>query len=202
MEVMRKLYPDVEVQNKDITGKNSFGFQEKYGVYFLNGEDDAKTRELTRKILEEDIFNITLENDEVITLNGKEEVLLVDGSKKIVKNLTEHDEIDGNLKIKKIEERHSILIANYALLSTGVNLRKLHSLLLSSPLKSYTTVTQSIGRGMRLHKTKDVFTVFDLVDDFGFRSRGGIFYKQYQHRKQTSYNVEEFPVHEREFALY
>ena len=106
------------------------------------------------------------------------------------------------MKIKKIEERHSILIANYALLSTGVNLRKLHSLLLSSPLKSYTTVTQSIGRGIRLHDSKDVFTVFDLVDDFGIHKPGGIFYKQYEHRKNTSYNSEEFPVNEREFALY
>lgn len=96
MDVMDKLFADVEVQNKDITGKHSFDFQEKHGIYFLNGEDDAKTRERTRKILEEDIFNITLENDKIITLNGKEEVVLIDGSKKIVKNLTEHDEIDDN----------------------------------------------------------------------------------------------------------
>lgn len=106
------------------------------------------------------------------------------------------------MKIKKIEKQNKILVSCFQLLGTGVNIKKLHNMVLASPLKSYTTVTQSIGRGMRLHKTKDVFNVFDLVDDFGFRSRGGIFYKQYEHRKKTSYNVEEFPVHEREFALY
>lgn len=106
------------------------------------------------------------------------------------------------MKIKKIEKQNKILVSCFQLLSTGVNIKKLHSLLLSSPLKSYTTVTQSIGRGMRLHDSKDVFTVFDLVDDFGIHKPGGIFYKQYEHRKKTSYNVEEFPVHEREFALY
>jgi hypothetical protein len=106
------------------------------------------------------------------------------------------------MKIKKIEERHSILIANYALLSTGVNLRKLHSLLLASPLKSYTTVTQSIGRGMRLHESKKVFSVYDLVDDFGVRKPGGIFFKQYQHRKNTSYNPEGFPIKELDFNLF
>jgi superfamily II DNA or RNA helicase len=152
IDVMKKLYPDVEVQNKDITGKKSFEFQEQYGVYFLNGEDDAKTREQTRTVLES------------------------------------HDD--------------AILIANYALLSTGVNIKKLHNMVLSSPLKSYTTVTQSIGRGMRLHETKKEFVVYDLVDDFGYRKPGGIFYKQYEHRKNTSYNPEEFPVHEREFALF
>jgi superfamily II DNA or RNA helicase len=152
LDVMKKLYPDVEVENKDITGKKSFEFQEQYGIYFLNGEDDAKTREKTRLILEE------------------------------------HDD--------------AILIANYALLSTGVNIKKLHNMVLSSPLKAYTTVTQSIGRGMRLHPSKKEFTVYDLVDDFGFKKPGGIFYKQYEHRKNTSYNPEEFPVNEREFALF
>jgi len=152
IDVMNKLYPDVEVQNKDITGKKSFEFQEQYGVYFLNGEDDAKTREKTRQVLE-----------------GHED---------------------------------AILIANFALLSTGVNIKKLHNMVLSSPLKSYTTVTQSIGRGMRLHKSKKEFAVYDLVDDFGFRKPGGIFYKQYQHRKNTSYNPEQFPVYERDFNLF
>jgi superfamily II DNA or RNA helicase len=152
LDVMKSLYPDVEVQNKDIAGKKSFEFQEQYGIYFLNGEDDAKTREKTRKVLED------------------------------------HDD--------------AILIANYALLSTGVNIKKLHSLVLASPLKAYTTVTQSIGRGMRLHESKSEFTVYDLVDDFGWKKPGGIFYKQYEHRKNTSYNPEEFPIKEMDFNLF
>lgn len=152
LDTMKKLYPDVEVANKDITGKKSFEFQEQYGVYFLNGEDDAKTREKTRKVLED------------------------------------HED--------------AILIANYALLSTGVNIKKLHNIVLASPLKAYTTVTQSIGRGMRLHDSKKEFTVYDLVDDMGIRKPGGIFYKQYEHRKNTSYNPEEFPVREIVYPLF
>lgn len=152
MDVMKKLYPDVEVQNKDITGKKSFEFQEKYGVYFLNGEDDAKTREMTRKILE--------------------------------------------------EHSDATLIANFALLSTGVSIKKLHNMILASPLKSYTTVTQSIGRLMRLHFAKTVANVYDCIDDFGIRKSGGIFYKQYEHRKNTSYSPEEYPVYEVNFNLF
>jgi type I site-specific restriction endonuclease len=149
---MKRLFPDVTVLNKNITGKKSFDFQKQYGVYFLNGEDDAKTRELTRKILES------------------------------------HED--------------AILVANFALLSTGVNIRKLHNLTLASPLKSHTTITQSLGRGMRKHSTKEVFTVYDLVDNFGIRKSSGIFFKQYQHRKNTSYNPEEFPVHEVNYNLF
>lgn len=145
-KVMKTLYPDVEVENKDITGKKSFEFQQKYHVYFINGEDDAKTREHTRLALERDF--------------------------------------------------DAILIANYALLSTGVNIRRLHNLVMASPLKAYTTVTQSLGRGIRKHKDKEVFNVYDLVDDIGFRYHTGVFCKSYFHRLATSYVREEYPVHE------
>jgi superfamily II DNA or RNA helicase len=97
IDIMKKLYPEVEVENKNITGKKSFEFQEQYGIYFLNGEDDAKTREKTRKILEEEHYNVTLEDGSHLSFHEDDKVVLIDGSKKIVKNLTEDDEIDGNL---------------------------------------------------------------------------------------------------------
>ena len=149
--VMKSLYPDVEVENKNISGKKSFEFQQRYGVYFLNGEDNAATREKTRVILEE------------------------------------HED--------------AILIANFALLSTGVSIKKLYHLVLASPLKSYTTITQSIGRGMRLHPSKTKFSVYDIVDDLSFRGGSGVFVKQYQHRLEKSYNPEGFPIKERIITL-
>lgn len=100
------------------------------------------------------------------------------------------------MKIQKIEIENQSIIANFALLSTGVNIKKLHNLVLASPMKSYNTITQSIGRGMRLHPSKSEFNVYDIVDSFGIRKPGGIFYKQYQHRLATSYNPEQFPVKE------
>ena len=146
LKTMKQLFPNVVVENKDITGKKSFEFQKQYKVFFLNGEDDSKTRELTRKILE--------------------------------------------------EEEGTILIACYPLLSTGVNIRQLHNMILASPLKSYTTITQSIGRLMRKHPKKQLAKVFDLVDDLGVRTRGGVFFKQYLHRLQTSYNPEGYNIQE------
>lgn len=152
IDTMKKLYPDVIVENKNIVGKKSFEFQEQYGVYFLNGEDDAKTREKTRKILE--------------------------------------------------EHSDAVLIANYSLLSTGVNIKRLHNMILASPLKAFTTVTQSIGRLMRLHPEKLKARVFDLIDNFGYKKVGGIFYKQYQHRLKTSYYPEEYPIKEVYYDLF
>lgn len=101
IDIMKRLYPDVVVENKNITGKKSFDFQKQYGVYFLNGEDDAETRELTRKILEEQFFKITLSDGSIIKLHGADEVILADGRTKLGKDLTEEDDICDNF-IKKL----------------------------------------------------------------------------------------------------
>lgn len=105
LEIMKLKYPDVVVENKDITGKKSFEFQEKYGIYFLNGEDDGPTREKTRLILEDDFLSITLSDDSIIKLHGRVEVKLSDGRTKLGKDLTEDDDICekfiGSYKVSK-----------------------------------------------------------------------------------------------------
>lgn len=103
------------------------------------------------------------------------------------------------MKIKKIEKENQILISNYPIMSTGVNIKKLFNIVFVSPLKSYTTITQSIGRGLRLHPDKKIFRVFDLVDDFN--NKKCIFYKQYNERKRHSYQSEGYPITEKEFIL-
>ena len=185
IDIMKKLYPNVVIENKHITGKKSFEFQEQYGIFFLNGEDDAKTRELTRKILEEKHYE---KDGKLYTEKTLEDMYKI--------NISEILKLDNS-----IIRKHCILISNYQLLSTGTNIKQLFNLVLASPLKAYTTITQSIGRGLRLHPDKKVFRVFDLTDDFGIRKPGGIFYKQYEERKRHSYNSEGYPITEKEYNL-
>ena len=140
-EIIQKLFPEIQVENKDITGRKSLEFQKQYNVFFMNGEQSGDIREKQRNLLE--------------TVEG------------------------------------TILIANYAICSTGVNMKNLHCLVLASPLKAFTTVSQSLGRLMRKHKSKEEAVVFDLIDNLG---KSCIFMKQYKHRLQSSYIPEEFNV--------
>lgn len=100
------------------------------------------------------------------------------------------------MKIKKIKKSGSILIAPYQVMSTGINIKNLHTLIFASPLKAFTTISQSLGRLMRKHKDKKESVVIDIVDNFGVRRNGGIFYSQYRHRLSSSYIPEEFTVKE------
>ena len=143
---MKLKYPNVEINEENITGKKSFEFQEKYKVYFLNGEQPADIRE--------------------------------------------------KIRAKMNDEEGSICFGNYALVSTGLNIKQLKNLIFATPLKAFTTVSQSLGRLMRLHKSKTESVVYDLVDNFGFKKPSGIFWKQYKHRQDMSYIPEDFKLTE------
>lgn len=147
LRIFKSKFPEVPDEDIKITGRGSYEFQKEYGVYFINGEDDQKTREKTRLILE--------------------------------------------------ESEGATLVQNYQILSTGVNIRKLHNLVLASPLKSFTTISQSIGRLVRLHESKSEANIYDIVDDLGTRTFTGPFWRQYQERLAKSYNPENIPVIER-----
>lgn len=206
--IMKKMHPTVEVQNKDITGKKSFEFQLRYGVYFLNGEDDALTRELTRKILEvkhyivktSAEFEVFSENDfilikdNVITKCKKDNI-----SETQFKDILNDDYSIleyNNKKIESIILRNEILVSNYQLLSTGISIKRLFNAILASPLKAYTTITQTIGRGLRLHPDKSLFNLYDIIDNFAVKQPSGVFVNQYKERCRHSYNTEEFPITE------
>lgn len=64
------------------------------------------------------------------------------------------------------ENPEAILIANYSLLSTGVNIKSLRYAIFASPLKSYTAIVQSLGRGIRVADDKELFEVYDIADHF------------------------------------
>lgn len=93
-------------------------------------------------------------------------------------------------KIRKIleTETNAILVSNYSIMSTGVNIRNLHNLILAGPLKSFITITQSLGRLIRTHESKTEVTVYDLYDNFGF------FTKQAKDRLKDCYEPQNYEV--------
>lgn len=89
--------------------------------------------------------------------------------------------------------KDAILIASYGTFSTGVNVRKLHHIVFASPSKSRYRVLQSIGRGLRLHASKRVVYVMDIVDDAHQKSYVNYAYKHWAHRVKF-YQEESFPI--------
>lgn len=89
--------------------------------------------------------------------------------------------IDGNVdpKIreeirKSIENQNGvILVASYGTTSLGINIKKLHHVVFASSYKAKIKVLQSIGRGLRVHKSKKKLILWDLVDDLRWKTKDG-----------------------------
>lgn len=89
-------------------------------------------------------------------------------------------------KLENIDK--GILISNYSIMGTGVNIKNLHNLIFASPLKSYITITQSLGRLIRTHDSKTEVNVYDLADF------GGVFTNQKKKRIEECYKPQDYRI--------
>jgi superfamily II DNA or RNA helicase len=73
---------------------------------------------------------------------------------------------ESRSEVRKICEKinNAIIVANYGVFSTGVNVKNLHHIIFGESIKSKITVFQSIGRGLRLHSSKSIVNIYDIID--------------------------------------
>jgi len=79
---------------------------------------------------------------------------------------------DHRAKYMKVLEAtdNNVLVASWHTFSTGKSVKNLHRIVVAESMKSDTLVGQGLGRGMRLHESKDKFIWYDIVDDFSYSS--------------------------------
>lgn len=99
----------------------------------------------------------------ILTKNTDKEVYFIRGSV----------EVEERERIKQLMEKNSniVCVAISAIFSTGVNIKNLHNILFVSGGKSFIRTVQSIGRGLRLHESKEKLTIIDLADSLRYGSQ-------------------------------
>ncbi len=114
--------------------------------------------------------------------------------------------IDGKIGAKKREEIRKgaedkeglVIVATYGTCSTGINIKKLHGIVLYSNSKSKIRVLQSLGRGLRKHETKDKVILYDVVDDCRYTKRTGTIFQNrvFEHwlERKKFYEQEGYPI--------
>lgn len=102
--------------------------------------------------------------------------------------------------IKKItEEQDNVIVcATYGTMSTGISIKKLGGIHTCESSKSFILVRQSIGRGLRLHPSKEYAEVTDYVDIFKKHNPewgGGKenIFKKHGVERRAIYDEQEFP---------
>ena len=88
-------------------------------------------------------------------------------------------------------ETNAIIVASYGTFSTGINITNLHNVIFASPSKSRVRNLQSIGRGLRKNESKEIATLYDIADDFSYKSYKNYTLKHFVERIKL-YNEEQF----------
>ncbi len=86
--------------------------------------------------------------------------------------------------------RKKYLFATYSLCKEGLDIPRLDRLFMTTPVKDYAVVVQSIGRIARTFEGKDEPIVYDFVDNIGYLMRA---YKQRcrHYKKAGAYFIEK-----------
>jgi superfamily II DNA or RNA helicase len=109
--------------------------------------------------------------------------------------------ISGIIKTEEREETRSlteasddvIIVASNAIFSTGINIKNLHNIVFAWPTKSQVRVLQSIGRGLRLHESKEICNVFDIADNISSGKKKNFVMRHFYERCKI-YNDQLFDV--------
>jgi superfamily II DNA or RNA helicase len=96
------------------------------------------------------------ELQEYVKSHGKELYLVYGGI-----DVDERERIRARAEVQS----NLIIIASYATMSTGVNIKNLAGVIFAHSLKKQIKVLQSIGRILRTHSSKAVAILVDIVDD-------------------------------------
>jgi superfamily II DNA or RNA helicase len=80
---------------------------------------------------------------------------------------------DERERIRKYTNDHEkvVIVATYGVFSTGISIKRLHSVIFASAGKSKIRVLQSIGRGLRLHKDKKKLILYDIGDSLTYSEK-------------------------------
>jgi superfamily II DNA or RNA helicase len=95
---------------------------------------------------------------------------------------------------KKKMENHDnvILIASYGTFSTGISVKNIHNIFFTESFKSEVIIHQSIGRGLRKLKGKDMLVIIDFVDNFNC-NRWTSYHMKHAKVRQEIYADQKFP---------
>jgi superfamily II DNA or RNA helicase len=92
---------------------------------------------------------------------------------------------DRELIRKDANKGDDIIVASYAVFSTGVNLPAIENIIFAHPAKSAITIIQSIGRGLRLKEGKDKCTLYDISDNMTHAKKPNISFRHLGDRLGT-----------------
>lgn len=80
-------------------------------------------------------------------------------------------EVREQIRAQMEQQDNIICIAMSRIFAVGINIKNLHYVIFAQGGKAKVTLIQSIGRGLRLHESKNMLVIFDIADNLYYGAR-------------------------------
>jgi superfamily II DNA or RNA helicase len=154
-------------------------------IEILQFQDDMnfKTYHEENKYLMNDQLRLVTIADHIkkIAKTGNTLVLVdkINAGEIIVSNIPNSVFVNGSVKLSERQEQYDevsvsddkIIVATFGVAAVGINIVRIHNLILIEPGKSFVRVIQSIGRGLRKGFDKDSVNIYDVTSNCKFSKR-------------------------------
>jgi len=166
IDVLHMQYSDAE---KKAFGKKTYQEEVQYIVAHEKRNNFIKNLAIAQKGNTLVLFNL-------VEKHGKPLYNLIRDSAKIDRKVFYVSGEVGAIDREEIrtlveKEKDAIIVASLGTFSTGINIKNLHNMVFAAPTKSQVRVLQSIGRSLRKSESGQPAKVYDLCDDFSWKSR-------------------------------
>ena len=188
-----KVFEKTQIKLQDIIKKDDFGEEVFENLIVMSNEDKISLKlklqkihdECTSELLKEDIKKIN-----VLSTFDLNVFLIYGGIKAKIR-----EQIRNSIE----NLRGAVLVGSFKTVSTGINIKAIHNIFITSTTKSFFTIMQGIGRGMRLHKSKDRVRIWDIVDVID-EEKENYSLRHSQERIEIYYDC-EYPISEKDIKL-
>jgi len=104
--------------------------------------------------------------------------------------------VEERERIRALMEVHDdvIVVAMSSIFSTGINIKNLHNIFLVALGKAFIRLVQSIGRGLRLHDSKNKLRIYDIYDNMKYSD-------SHAEERRRIYEEQEIRIIDREILL-
>ena len=184
IDVLHMQYPDAE---KKAFGKKTYQEEVQYIVAHEKRNNFIKNLALSQQGNTLVLFNL-------VDKHGKPLYKLIRDKADIKRKVFYVSGEVGALDREEIrtlveKEKDAIIVASLGTFSTGINIKNLHNMIFAAPTKSQVRVLQSIGRSLRKAENGQPAKVYDICDDFSWKSR-----KNYT----LGHGIERIEIYEKE----
>lgn len=163
----------VRYSNKDVKDNKSRKYADEISFITKNGKRNKVLKHIISSNHVKDCENILILAQRLNHIDAIEKYLSDKYPDRKILKISGVTNPDERERIRQYVECNNgvILVATYGTLSTGVNIPKLHHVIFASFYKSKIKVLQSIGRGLRLHKSKKIIFIWDIIDDMRWKKK-------------------------------